>query len=66
VNGAAEISVDSDLLAIFDTDGKRPRSVLLVRITEAYLHCGKALIRSSCGVTTTKSIAADCRRMAAC
>jgi PPOX class probable FMN-dependent enzyme len=46
VNGVAEISVDSDRLAIFDTDGKRPRSVLLVRITEAYLHCGKALIRS--------------------
>jgi PPOX class probable FMN-dependent enzyme len=46
VNGAAEISVHPDLLAMFDTDGKRPRSVLLVRIAEAYLHCGKALIRS--------------------
>jgi uncharacterized protein len=46
VNGAAEISVDPDLLARFDTQGKRPRSVLLVRIAEAYLHCGKALIRS--------------------
>ena len=46
VNGAAEISVNPDLLARFDADGKRPRSVLLVRIAEAYLHCGKALIRS--------------------
>jgi PPOX class probable FMN-dependent enzyme len=46
VNGAAEISVRPDLLAMFDTDGKQPRSVLLVRIAEAYLHCGKALIRS--------------------
>jgi PPOX class probable FMN-dependent enzyme len=46
VNGAAEISVHPDLLAQFDTRGKRPRSVLLVRIAEAYLHCGKALIRS--------------------
>ena len=46
VNGAAEITIHPELLAIFDTDGKLPRSVLLVRIAEAYLHCGKALIRS--------------------
>jgi uncharacterized protein len=46
VNGAAEVSVLPDLLARFDTQGKRPRSVLLVRIAEAYLHCGKALIRA--------------------
>ena len=46
VNGAADISVEPDLLDRFAADGKRPRSVLIVRIAEAYLHCGKALIRS--------------------
>jgi hypothetical protein len=27
-------------------NGKHPRSVLLVTVGEAFLHCGKALIRS--------------------
>ena len=46
VNGVAEISVEPELLARWDVDGKHPRSVLRITVREAFLHCGKALIRS--------------------
>ena len=46
VNGTADVSFDEALIARWDVDGKRPRSVLRVAVTEAFLHCGKALIRS--------------------
>ncbi len=46
VNGNADVSFDEALTARWDVDGKRPRSVLRVAVTEAFLHCGKALIRS--------------------
>lgn len=46
VNGQAEVSTAPDLLARWDTAGKRPRSALVVKVQEAFLHCGKALIRS--------------------
>ena len=46
VNGTAEITIDSDLLSVWETNGKRPRSALLITVAEAFLHCGKALIRS--------------------
>jgi PPOX class probable FMN-dependent enzyme len=44
VNGVAEISVDPDLLARWDVDGKHPRSVLKVLVREAFLHCAKASV----------------------
>lgn len=46
VNGSARIVTDEDLLARCAVAGKRPRSALLVDVREAYLHCGKAMIRS--------------------
>ena len=46
INGKAEIHTDVDLLARFEVRGKLPASVLVVRISEAYLHCAKALMRS--------------------
>jgi PPOX class probable FMN-dependent enzyme len=46
VNGTAEISTDPDLLARWEANGKQPRSVLVITVKEAFLHCGKALIRS--------------------
>ena len=46
VNGTADVSFDEALIARWHVDGKRPRSVLRVAVTEAFLHCGKALIRS--------------------
>lgn len=46
VNGSAEIRTDEDLLARFPVGGKLPKSVLLIRVREVYLHCAKALMRS--------------------
>ena len=46
INGTAEVSLDDALIARWEVDGKRPRSVLRVAMTEAFMHCGKALIRA--------------------
>jgi len=46
VNGSVEIRVDEDLLRRFETNGKLPRSVLVIAVEEAYLQCAKALMRS--------------------
>jgi PPOX class probable FMN-dependent enzyme len=46
VNGAAEISVDPDLLARFAVAGKPPRTVLIVHVESVFFQCSRALIRS--------------------
>ncbi len=46
VNGRALISFDAELLGRWEGDGKRPKSALVITVEEAFLHCGKALIRS--------------------
>jgi len=46
VNGDAAITRDPEVLARWSVNGKQPRSALVVAVREAYLHCGKALIRS--------------------
>lgn len=43
VNGRAEISFDEELLGRWE---RRPKSALVIRMEEAFLHCGKAMIRS--------------------
>jgi PPOX class probable FMN-dependent enzyme len=46
VNGEARLSLDAELLAQWDEDGRRPKTALVLSVKEAYLHCGKALIRA--------------------
>ncbi|MFN7926135.1 MAG: pyridoxamine 5'-phosphate oxidase family protein [Bryobacteraceae bacterium] len=46
VNGEAVISTDSELRERWKVNGNHPRSVVVVRVKEAFFHCGKALIRS--------------------
>jgi len=46
VNGVARVVTTPELMARFVVDGKQPRSVLMVEVREAYLHCTKALKRS--------------------
>lgn len=46
VNGVAEISIDPALLERWTVNGRHPRSVLRVSVREAFLHCGKAILRS--------------------
>jgi uncharacterized protein len=46
VNGRARVSTDPDLLAALAFNGKPAVSALVVEVEEAFLHCGKALLRS--------------------
>lgn len=46
INGKAEISIDSPLLASFAVDGKPPRSVIVVQVETVYFQCARAIIRS--------------------
>ncbi len=46
INGRAQISVDPELCASFDMNGKTPRSVIIVTADRVYFQCQKALARS--------------------
>lgn len=46
INGRASISVDPELCASFEREGKTPRSVIVVTAERVYTQCPKALIRS--------------------
>lgn len=45
-NGRAAIDGDPELRALATVDGKLPITVIHVAVEQAYLHCGKALMRS--------------------
>ena len=46
VNGDAVISRDPALTGQFAVDGKAPRTVIVVKVREAYIHCSRALVRA--------------------
>jgi hypothetical protein len=46
VNGRAQLSADSDLLASFEMNGKAPRSVIVMTVEEIYFQCARAIVRS--------------------
>lgn len=46
VNGSAQVVRDADLRARMAVDGKIPDFAIVVRVEEAFYHCGKAVIRS--------------------
>ena len=46
VNGAAQVSDDPALLALFSNERHLPRVVIRVAVQQAYLHCAKAFMRS--------------------
>ncbi|MED5361913.1 MAG: MSMEG_1061 family FMN-dependent PPOX-type flavoprotein [Actinomycetota bacterium] len=46
VNGRASISVCSKLIESFTTNGKRPKTVVEVKVDRVYFQCSKALVRS--------------------
>ena len=47
VNGTANISTDPSLLELFKVRDRLPVSVIVVTVNEAFLHCAKALVRST-------------------
>jgi PPOX class probable FMN-dependent enzyme len=46
VAGSAEVVMDEDLLESMKVNGHVPDLALLVRVEEAFFHCGKSMIRS--------------------
>ena len=46
INGWAEIRDDDELKDMFEINGRKPKTVLVVHVKEAYLHCAKAVMRS--------------------
>ena len=46
VSGTAQVVTDADLLETMAVQGKRPDLALVVRVKEAFFHCGKSMIRS--------------------
>ena len=47
VNGRATLSTDAELLASLETGGQPPKLALDIAIETAFVHCGKAPIRSA-------------------
>ncbi|AMM86850.1 pyridoxamine 5'-phosphate oxidase family protein [Martelella sp. AD-3] len=47
INGRAVVAVEPALLESFETEGRHPRSVIVVTIAEVYFQCARALIRSA-------------------
>lgn len=46
VNGTGAVSVDPALLERFAVGGKAPRTVLVVRVTEVFFQCSRAVLRA--------------------
>jgi len=46
LNGSAVVTADADLRARFDRQGKQPCTVIVVKISELYTQCARALMRS--------------------
>ena len=46
INGAGRVNVSEDLLAAYEKDGKRPRSVIVVSTHEIYFQCARAVMRA--------------------
>lgn len=46
VNGEARITADQTLRETFEREGKNPRSIMAVRVREAYIQCARAIQRS--------------------
>jgi PPOX class probable FMN-dependent enzyme len=46
VNGEALLSRDPSLTRQFVMQGKTPRTVIVVKVKEAYIHCSRALVRA--------------------
>ena len=46
VNGTASVSVDPVLLDRYAVEGKRPRSVLVIRVDAVFFQCSRAVVRA--------------------
>jgi PPOX class probable FMN-dependent enzyme len=59
VNGTARVVTDAKLLTPLAAQGKVPTAGLLISVSEAFFHCGKALIRGKLWDANTQIARAD-------
>ncbi|MFE1775491.1 MSMEG_1061 family FMN-dependent PPOX-type flavoprotein [Streptomyces sp. NPDC059008] len=57
VNGRAYPTDEPDVLARMRTEASTPELALVVQVTQAYFHCGRALIRSRLWDPTSQALA---------
>jgi len=63
INGRAHVSADPALVASFTTDGKAPRTVIVITVDEVYFQCARAILRSDLWNPDKRvSIPGYCRR----
>ena len=55
VNGNARLTADAALCSGFERDGKHPRSVIVIAISEVYSQCARALQRAELWLTGDQS-----------
>ena len=46
INGQARVTVDEEILGKMSVRGRCPKSGLIIKVEEVFMHCAKALIRS--------------------
>ena len=46
VNGTAIVTTDTEMLQGFEVNGKHPRSVVVITVSEVYSQCARALMRA--------------------
>lgn len=46
VNGHARLTADADLRARFEQKGRRPATVIVIRVAEVYTQCARAVMRA--------------------
>ena len=47
VNGQAKITTDHELIKIFNNKNTYPKTVILIKVTEVYFQCARALMRAN-------------------
>ena len=58
INGVARLTTEADLCKSFETEGKLPRCVIVVRVEAVYFQCARAVIRAGLW-DSTRHIAPD-------
>lgn len=59
INGAASITDDAGLMAMLEQDHVTPSLAIVVTVEEAYLHCGRAIVRSGLWDPEMQDLAAE-------
>ena len=56
VNGTARLTADEDLRTRFEKNGKRPATVIVIKIGEIYSQCARALMRAGTWADDQKTV----------